>query len=51
MKTHGFTKAEISRRIGQNGRSLQLGSRRVTARNAYKVRKLYLDAEGAFLRR
>jgi len=37
----GFTKAEISRRIGQGGRALQLGRERVTVENAHKVAKLY----------
>jgi hypothetical protein len=49
VRQHGFTKAEISRRIGQGGRALQLGKRQVTARNAYRIAKLLADAEGEFL--
>ena len=50
MRQHGFTKAMISARIGQGGRALQLGRRRVTARNAHRIAKLLADAEGAFLK-
>jgi hypothetical protein len=49
MRQHGFTKAKISARIGQGGRALQLGRRRVTARNAHRIAKLLADADGAFL--
>ena len=35
--TEGFTKARISREIGQGGRALQLGKKRVTVRNAAAV--------------
>lgn len=37
----GFTKAWISKQIGQNGRSLQLGRKRVTTRNAAAVDRLW----------
>lgn len=46
---HGYTKAAISKRIGQSGRALQLGKRRVTARNALAIRKMLADADGDFL--
>jgi hypothetical protein len=49
IRVHGFTKAKISERIGQGGRALQLGKRRVTVRNAHRIAKLLADAEGAFL--
>jgi hypothetical protein len=49
IRVHGFTKAKISKRIGQGGRALQLGRRRVTARNAHRIAQLLADAEGAFL--
>lgn len=49
-KEHGFTKAEISKRIGQDGRALQLGKSKMTARNAMKIVKLLRDAEGDFLK-
>ena len=44
MKVHGYTKARISEEIGQNGLSLQLGKRWITARYAYKIEKLYRAA-------
>ena len=44
MKVHGYTKARISAEIGQNGISLQLGKRWITARYAYKIEKLYRAA-------
>lgn len=48
-KVHGFTLAEISRRVGQAGVRLQLGRRRVTVRNAHRIERLLADAEGDFL--
>lgn len=44
LRAHGWTKAAISRAIGQDGRALQLGRRRVTARNARKVADLHASA-------
>lgn len=46
---HGYTKSAIARRIGQRGPGLQLGKRRVTARNALAIRKMLADADGDFL--
>jgi hypothetical protein len=37
----GFTKARISREIGQGGRALQIGRRRVLARTAMRIEQLY----------
>ena len=39
--TEGFTKRRISAEIGQNGRALQLGRKRVTVRNAAAVDRLW----------
>lgn len=50
MRVHGYTKSAISKWIGQDGQRLQLGKRKVTARNALKVAKMLRDAEGDFLR-
>lgn len=49
VKFHGYTKSAIARRIGQQGPGLQLGKRRVTAKNAHAVRKMLADADGDFL--
>lgn len=49
VRVHGFTLGEIARRIGQSGRALQLGRKRVTALNAHRVAKLLAEADGAFL--
>lgn len=51
MNKHDFTKGQISARIGQGGRALQLGRNKVTARNAHKIKQLLRDAEGDFLKR
>ena len=45
----GFTKRQISAEIGQNGRSLQLGRKRITVRNAGLIDRLwrrYMTPEG-----
>lgn len=49
MRVHGFTKAQISARIGHDGKRLQLGRHRITARNAHLIERLLADAEGDFL--
>lgn len=46
---HGYALSEIARRLGQKGPRLQLGARRVTARNALKIEKLLRDADGDIL--
>lgn len=48
-RIHGYTEQGISEWIGQDGRRLQLGKRRVTARSAMKITKMLRDAEGDFL--
>lgn len=45
MRVHGYTRGEIARRIGKKRRALQLGKRRVTARNYHKIAQLLRDAE------
>lgn len=50
IRTHGYTRGQISKKIGQGGRALQLGKKRVTARNAMKILKLLRDADGDSLR-
>lgn len=46
---HGYTRAEIARRLGRRSRYLKLGRERVTARVAHRIARLLADAEGAFL--
>ncbi len=40
LLSEGFTKRELARRLGK-GISLQLGKTRITAANAYQVKRLY----------
>lgn len=37
----GYTKAQISKLMGNNGRALQIGKAQVTVRNAYTIRRVY----------
>lgn len=37
----GFTKLRLARELGQQGSGLQLGRKRITARNAYQVQRLH----------
>ena len=46
---HGYTKARISKEIGQGGRALQLGKKKVTAKSAEKIKRLLSQADGDFL--
>jgi hypothetical protein len=50
-KFHGFSKAEIARRLGMKRPALQLGKRKVLAKTALKVARLLRDADGDFLGR
>lgn len=50
VKFHGYTKVRIAREIGQKGHALQLGKKRVTVRNAAKIKRLADDADGIGLR-
>ena len=45
VRKHGYTKVAIARKLGQKGQGLQLGKRRMTAKNAQKIEKLFRDAE------
>lgn len=51
IKQHGFTRGAIAQRLGCKKLALQIGKKQVTARTAFKVKKLHDDAEGVFLRR
>ena len=51
MRTHGYTKARLSKEIGQGGKALQLGKKKVTAKSAAKIQRLLSEADGDFLRR
>lgn len=51
LRRHGWTNAAISRAIGNNGRSLQIGRTRVTAGTARKIEQLHQHALLPELRR
>ena len=51
IRTHGYTKARISQEIGQGGRALQLGKKKLTAKNKMKIARLLSEADGEFLGR
>jgi hypothetical protein len=50
MQFHGYTKARISKEIGQGGRALQLGKKKILAKTAMKIQRLIDDADGVNLR-
>lgn len=51
LMEHGYTKARLSKEIGQGGKALQLGKKKVRAKSAAKIQRLLSEADGDFLRR
>lgn len=43
-RDHGFSKAELARRLGYKSPALQLGRERVTARNELRIKRFYRQA-------
>ncbi len=47
VSQEGFSKAELTRRLGYRNRTLQLDKKRITAANAAKVRSFYRQLEAS----